>query len=61
MPASLQADRRGRGSFLSGFHCGLLIAGLALASTSFAAGGGGGGGGGGRVKTANITRIWLMR
>jgi tetratricopeptide (TPR) repeat protein len=47
MPAFSQANRRGCESFLPALYCGLLIAGLGLASTAFAAGGGSGGGGGG--------------
>jgi tetratricopeptide (TPR) repeat protein len=42
--AFLEDDCRGRKSVLPALHCGLLIAGLALASTPSAAGGGGGGG-----------------
>ncbi len=37
--AFLEDDCRGRKSVLPALHCGLLIAGLALASTAFAAGG----------------------
>ena len=55
MRAFLQDDWRGRWSFLSMLHCGLVIVGLALATAAFAAGGGGGGGGGG-ARAADASR-----
>ena len=55
MRAFLQDDWRGRWSFLSMLHCGLVIVGLALATAAFAAGGGGGGGGGGAAADASRT------
>src|SRR6476646_3623083 len=51
----LQDDWRGRWSFLSILHCGLVFVGLALATAAFAAGGGDGGGGGGAAADASRT------